>query len=44
MVDGNALLEEFVEIFRFGEIHQCFLDIRIKTFVEHGAFGVGIEV
>ena len=44
LIDGNALLEEFVESLRYREKDQRFLDIRIKAFIKHGLLGAIVQI
>ena len=44
LVDGNALLKEFVEILCCREKDQRFLDIRIKAFIKHGLLGAIVQI
>ena len=40
LIDGNALLEEFVECFGLLEVDQRLLDVAVEAFVEHGSLGI----
>ena len=44
LVDGNALLEEFVEILGYREKDQRFLDFGIKAFIKYGLLGAIVQI